>query len=130
MTKRQASKRTLSKLRQEASRLGQECRQLLPALLRPPPMIAGSFYEMYKKCGRANCRCAEGQLHGPFPVISFARGGQRSTRSVPRDRVGPVRDRAEAYRTFQRRRARLREAMDRIHQIVVTIREAYVEDWP
>lgn len=124
------TKRQLSQLRQEASRLQQECRQLMGQLLRPQPMIAGCFYEMYKKCGRANCRCAEGELHGPFPVISFARGGQRSTRSVPRDRVGPVRGRAEAYRTFQRRRARLRQAMDRIHQIVAAIREAYVEDWP
>jgi hypothetical protein len=128
MTRRRRKKDDLSKLRQEAGRSLEECHKLLRQLLRPGRMIAGSFYEMYKKCGRANCRCAFGELHGPYPVISFARGGRRWTRSVPRNREQDVRARAEAYRQFRHRRARLRQAMKRIDEIVRSIRDAHVED--
>ena len=128
MTRDGRKKDDLSRLRQEAGRLLEECRKLLRRLLRPGPMMAGSFYQMYKKCGRSNCRCTRGELHGPFPVISFARGGRRSTRSVPRNREQEVRTRAEAYRQFRHRRARLRQAMKRIDEIVGGIRDAHVED--
>ena len=130
MAKRQHSNAAVSKLRQEAGRLVEECAKLLGALLRPGPMIAGSFYQMYKKCGRPNCRCARGELHGPFPVLSIARAGRRSTRSVPRDRQEQVRRRAEAYRRFRHRRRQLRDVMARIDEIVGTVGDAHVEDWP
>jgi hypothetical protein len=27
------------------------------------PMTPGAFYLMRRKCGKASCRCAQGQLH-------------------------------------------------------------------
>ena len=119
-----------SQLRREVFALLRECKTLLMKLAHPPAMVAGSFYEMHKKCGRPGCRCTRGELHGPFPVIAIARGGRRSTRSVPRDRVAEVRRRVEAYRAFQQRRRRLRSAMRRIMEIVTQIREAHMEDFP
>ncbi len=123
-------RKKLSELRSEAFALLLECKRLLTKLTHPPAMIAGSFYEMRKKCGRAGCRCTRGELHGPFPVIAVARGGRRSTRWVPRGREAEVRRRAEAYRAFQQRRRRLRRAMGRIVEIVTEIREAHLEDFP
>ena len=120
----------LSRLRTEAFALLRECRTLLETLAHPGPMIAGSFYEMRKRCGRPGCRCTRGELHGPFPVIAIARDGRRSTRSVPRERSAEVRRKAEAYRAFQRGRRRLQRAMGRLMEIVTEIREAHREDFP
>jgi len=127
---RRREKKRLSRLRAEAFRLLGECEALLKDLARPGPMMAGSFYQMYKKCGRSGCRCTRGELHGPFPVISMARHGHRWTRSVPRDRVAEVRRRTDAYRTFRRQRRRLQSAMGRIVEIVAEIRKAHLEDFP
>jgi len=104
------------------------CQGLLEELLRPGPLIAGSFYEMYKRCGRPGCRCARGDLHGPFPVVAVAREGRRSTRSVPRDRVQEVRHKTLAYRTFQQKRRQLERAMRRLTEIVKAIRDAHLEE--
>ncbi len=125
-----ADRARLSQLRREAFALLRECKRLLTKLAHPSAMVAGSFYQMHKKCGRPTCRCAEGELHGPFPVIALRHEGRRSTRSVSRDGVVEVRRRADAYRTFQRRRRRLREAMRRIVEIVTELREAHLEDFP
>ena len=119
----------LSRLRQEAFGLFREGEKLLKELLHPPAMIAGSFYQMYKKCGRPSCRCARGRLHGPFAVLSTARGGRRSTRSVPCDQSQLVRKRAEAYRSFQGKRARLVQIMGRMDRIVKEVRDARVQVW-
>ena len=120
----------LSQLRREAFALLRKSKSLVRELARPSAMIAGSFYEMHKKCGRRGCHCAKGELHGPFPVIALRRGGRRSTRSVPRDRVVEVRKRANAYRTFQSRRRRLQGAMRRIVEIVTEIRDAHLGHFP
>ena len=130
MTERSQHRERVSRLRQEAVSLLRDCRRLLQELLQPGPMIAGSFYQMYKKCGRPGCRCTRGDLHGPCPVISIARKGRRSTRSVPRDRQDEVRRRAESYRSFQRKRRRLREMFRRLERIVEDIREAHLVDFP
>ena len=126
-TMRARDRERLSQRRREAFRLLRACEGLLRELARPGPMMAGSFYEMYKQCGRPGCRCTRGELHGPFPVIAIARGGRRSTRSVRRDRVAEVRSRTEAYRAFQQKRRRLNQLMKRIAEIVTEIRDAHLE---
>jgi len=127
-TMKEADRKRVSQLRREAFALMRECEALLTELARPGRMIAGSFYGMRKKCGRAGCRCARGELHGPFPVISISRSGRRSTRSVPRDRADEVRSKAEAYARFQKGLTSLRRKTRRITEIVAQIREACLED--
>jgi len=43
---------------------------LLQALKLPPHLIHASFLERFLKCGRPNCRCRQGQKHGPFFYLS------------------------------------------------------------
>jgi len=127
---KRGDEKRLSQRRAEAFALLRECEGLLEELVRPGPMMPGCFYGMYKKCGRAGCRCERGELHGPYPVIAATRGGRRSTRSVPADRVREVQARTEAWRGFQRKRRRLDGAMRRIAEIVKEIRDASVEEFP
>src|SRR5688500_34237 len=32
----------------------------------PDGLLSGAVCAQYKRCGKANCRCARGQLHGPY----------------------------------------------------------------
>jgi hypothetical protein len=32
----------------------------------PDRMLNGAVCAQYKRCGKANCRCARGELHGPY----------------------------------------------------------------
>jgi len=121
-------RKRLSRLRGEAKGLLQLCERLVEELLRPGPLMAGSFYEMYKRCGRPGCRCTRGELHGPFPVLSISQARRRSTRSVPRGRVREVRRKTAAYRAFQQKRRRLEGAMRRLAEIVKSIRDANLEE--
>lgn len=45
-------------------------RQRKAALLRqltvPADLLRGSYVERFTTCGKSNCRCAQGERHGPF----------------------------------------------------------------
>jgi len=44
-------------------------------------MVDGSIYTVYKKCGNKNCRCAKGELHGPFKYLSKKVDGKTKLRA-------------------------------------------------
>jgi hypothetical protein len=46
----------------------------LPALTA---ILRGSVIERYKRCGNANCRCAQGPGHGPKLYLSVSVSGER-----------------------------------------------------
>lgn len=43
---------------------------LLRSLAVPRDLLRASFVERFTTCGKPNCRCAEGQRHGPFYYLA------------------------------------------------------------
>ncbi|MDQ3764809.1 MAG: hypothetical protein M3460_25795 [Actinomycetota bacterium] len=72
----------LARRRRLASRLG-DVEQVL----------AGSVVEQTRRCGKAGCRCSEGQPHGPYVYFAAKTGGRGRLRYVPSTLVAAVRAR-------------------------------------
>lgn len=76
-----------------------------PTVARPPLLVRGSLVTLRRKCGKAGCRCADGELLHENPALSASDAGR--TRIValrPADvasvqaalgRYGAARDRLE-----------------------------------
>jgi len=47
---------------------------LLQRLRFPPQLIRASVVERLTKCGKPNCRCLQGHLHGPFYYLTQCLG--------------------------------------------------------
>src|SRR2546428_12686712 len=64
--------------------------------------IFGSVSETYRTCGQPDCRCKQGEKHGPHLYISF-RGQEGKTTGyyVPQPLGKAVRDGVEAWKQFQ-----------------------------
>jgi hypothetical protein len=57
--------------------------------------LAGSLVEQARRCGKPGCRCAEGELHGPYVYLSVGKGrGRRGMVYVPEALAALVRRRA------------------------------------
>lgn len=95
-----------SELRQELVRLAAEVRRLVEAFFSDAPVVAGSVYEMRRKCGKPTCRCAAGEPHARMVISSKEHGKTRLT-VVPKESLVEVRIRAGRYRDLRQRRARL-----------------------
>src|SRR5258708_26361812 len=67
-----AVRQLLSRRRALAARLG-DVEQVL----------AGSLAEQTRRCGKAGCRCAAGEGHGPYAYFTPRPAGRGRARSVP-----------------------------------------------
>ena len=46
-------------------------------------VLAGSLVEQTRRCGKAGCRCAEGEPHGPYAYFAPKTAGRGRLRYVP-----------------------------------------------
>ena len=64
--------------------------------------LAGSLTEQSRRCGRVGCRCATGDLHGPYVYLSVGKArGRRGMVYVPEVLAGLVRRRVLAGEAVQ-----------------------------
>lgn len=74
-----------------------------------PPLIRGSVVVHRRRCGKPNCRCADGQALHETTVLSYSEKGRTRLVTLPANEVPAVRAAVDRYRT---EKARLDEAGD------------------
>lgn len=52
--------------------------------------LRGSLQSQTRRCGKEACRCAQGELHGPYAYLSVRAGGRRGLLYVPADSTEEV----------------------------------------
>jgi hypothetical protein len=52
----------------------------------------------FVRCGRSNCKCAKGQLNGPYYVRRWERGGKRRSKYVKKDELSATFAACSAYK--------------------------------
>ena len=66
-------------------------RRLAAALADPQANLEGSLVSQMRRCGKEGCRCAQGELHGPYVYLSISRGSDRRLLYVPAELAEVVR---------------------------------------
>jgi hypothetical protein len=64
-------------------------------------VLSGSLVTQTRRCGKAGCRCATGDQHGPYTYLSSGAGGAARLRYVPKDLVEVVAARLAATAALQ-----------------------------
>jgi hypothetical protein len=65
-------------------------RELAAGLGDVEHVLAGSLAEQSRRCGKAGCRCADGEPHGPYAYFTPRPGGRGRARYVPAPLAGAV----------------------------------------
>lgn len=91
------------------------------------PMHSGAVVAQYKRCGKPNCRCASGSLHGPYWYLVQRFGGRVKKTYLRPGSVEAARSACQEWRSFQafllnQRRETMRMYRD-IRQIVRDARQ-------
>lgn len=68
-----------------------------------PRVVRGSVVTHRRRCGKPNCRCADGQAMHETTVLSYAEGGRSRLLRLPADEVAAVRAATERYRERRQR---------------------------
>jgi hypothetical protein len=110
----------ISSLRAELRRLTQSIPELAEVFLQRDALLPGSVYTSRRRCGKPNCRCAQGQLH-QTEVLSY-RGGPRPQNVTPQPgQLKAFKKWTQAYRRFRQARAQLVKLHQQMMRLVDSI---------
>jgi hypothetical protein len=84
-----------------------------------PKTLPGAVCAQWVRCGRPNCRCARGELHGPYAYHFVRHNGRLRKRYVRQAEADGVRAACEA----RRRRQELAEWRAGCDQLAAQLRE-------
>ena len=118
---------SLSSLRSQLRQLDQDVRDLLENFLDREPLLPGSVYTLRRRCGKPNCRCAQGHLH-ETEVLSY-RGGSRPRNVTPQSgQLELFKKGTAAYRRFRQARAQLVKLQRRMVKLIDLIEAERVRE--
>jgi hypothetical protein len=95
-----------SRHRQSLSQLADEIKRLIEPFFSDRPLMKGSVYELKRRCGKAGCKCVQGQLHARM-VISASERGKTKLQVIPHGFLVEVQNKVRHYQELRRARARL-----------------------
>jgi hypothetical protein len=119
----------ISAIRKKIYLLEQQRQKDLSYLLSPKDMVSGSLYSTYKKCGNKKCRCARGELHGPFYYLSKKVDGKTSLAFVKKKDKAEIIEGAGNYKNFSKTMARLSKIDKKIYENLKMIKEEKTKDY-
>ncbi|HEY5473597.1 MAG TPA: DUF6788 family protein [Candidatus Limnocylindrales bacterium] len=68
-----------------------------------PRLVRGSVVTHRRRCGKPNCRCADGEALHETTVLSYSEGGRTRLLTLPADQVASARAATERYRARRQR---------------------------
>jgi len=87
------------------------------------PMIKGTVYEQRRKCGKPNCSCSSGKLHGSM-MLSRSDQGRTKLMAIPSGHLKDFQIGTERYQKFRRARARLGQIYKTMMQLIDQLEES------
>ena len=123
------ARQKFSRLRQSLVQLSNEIKKLTTPFLSDKPVIKGSVYEIKRKCGKAGCKCAQGELHCRM-VVSASEKGKTRLRVIPSGFLVEVQGKVRRYQELRQARARLVEVHKKMLQVMDEMEAMRREQFP
>jgi hypothetical protein len=118
--------RQFSSLCSQLNALQQQVQAVLEAFLRSQPLLPGSLYILKRRCGKANCRCVQGEPH-VSTVLSYRGQGRPQNITPPPEGLEAVRKLTDEYRRFRQARTQLLRLQRQMLKLVDSIEAQRVQ---
>jgi len=116
-----------SQIRRRLKQVSAEIAEQVQVLLEARGMMRGYLYHSPRRCGRAGCHCARGELHDAWVVATTVKG-KRTTRSLRGGRLKKIRKLADNYRRFRQARSALRALSQEVVELSRELEQLVCED--
>ena len=109
----------ISFLRKQVFELNKRRTDAINRVLNTKPYIAAQVYQRYRKCGKPNCKCAKGELHGPFLWIYQKKKGQKIVSTTVADgKASEAKEMSARYEELLRLRQQIRESDQKLNELL------------
>jgi hypothetical protein len=111
----------LSRVRQKISRLRKKREVLETKILNTGNLLKASYYERFITCGKQNCKCKQGEKHGPIPWVTGYKGKKTVSTSVPIENVARVKKMTQNYKDFRNAQKEIEDINKEINKLIQKI---------
>ncbi len=80
--------------------------------------LPGILHAEYKGCGKPSCRCARGELHGPYLYRRWREGGRQKRQYVKQADAQRVADALAEWRRLHPPAYRMRQELAGLHRLL------------
>lgn len=119
-------------LRRQVYLLQQEKNKIIWDLLNslPAEMIAASLSYVYRRCGKATCKCKKGERHGPYPAIQINVKNKRTIKMIKKNDVDEIETKVNRYKEYQDGLAKINKLHKETHKLLQQARDENLEEYP
>jgi len=114
-------------LKKKLQRLRDRQSTLIDQILTAPPMLRGSFTEVFTRCGKPTCWCAKSLKGHAHTRLTWSEQGKMKTRRVLPDNDEQIRELTANHREYRRCQRELDGLHQQIHEVVSQLRMAATE---
>ena len=124
------SKNDIHSLRKKLTTLNEQRTRLMFSIVHGKPMIHGMLHEVFRKCGKKNCKCSKGQLHGPYPALSVNQGGKKKIVMVKKDDAPTAIIKSKRYRHYRQTLVKIRKINKEIDSLLEGLKTSTIIPYP
>jgi hypothetical protein len=117
----------LSSLRSQLHAVQQQLQELFETFVSREPLLPGSLYTLRRRCGKPNCRCAQGELHAST-ILSYRGQGRPQNITPPSAYLEDVRKLTDSYRRFRQARTQLLQLQRQVLTLVDRLEAARLQE--
>ena len=93
-------------------------------------MVHGIPYKLFKKCGNKNCKCAKGELHGPYPALSVCKNGKQKIVMIKQEDMVSIVTQAKRYQSYRRIVSKIHKINKEIDKILLEVKDKTTRSYP
>ena len=117
----------VSQIRHRLQQIPIELSEALGPVVERRVLLRGYVYRSQRRCGKASCHCAEGELHEAL-VLATSVDGRRTTRSLSGPGARKVARLANNYRRFRDGQRRFRRGVEEALRLIGELEELLAEE--
>ena len=93
-------------------------------------LVHGLPHNVFRRCGKVNCKCNRGMLHGPYLALSVNKSGKKKIVMVNKSDKPNVLKEAKRYRYYQKKLVEIRKINKEIDGLLERLKLLTIKDYP
>jgi len=114
----------------ELSNFDRQRTRCIFSLVHGKPLVHGLPHNVFRRCGKVNCKCNRGMLHGPYLALSVNKGGKKKIVMVNKSNKLNVLKEAKRYRYYQKKLVEIRKINKEIDGLLERLKLLTLKDYP
>ena len=112
------------------SNLNQQRTNYIFSLVHGKSLVHGLPHTVFRRCGKNNCKCKRGYLHGPYHALSVNKDGKKKIVMIKKTDEAAILKEAKRYQYYQKKMVQIRKINKEIDKLLERLKLTTIKYYP